>query len=178
MLFAAKEISRFMSKPEEQDWRALKRLARYLKDHQRVLVEYKYQKLPSKVVVWSGTDFAGCGRTRRSTSGGVVMFDRHCLKTYSQTQETIALSSGESEFYDIVKAATTGVGIKSVFKDLGLVVEDQANTDTSGARSISSRRGAGRVRHAEVRELWAQEGARRGELSIIKEAARTTSPMA
>ncbi len=53
--FAAKGISRFMSKPVEQDWRATKRLARYLEDHQRVVLECKYQKLPSKVVVWSDT---------------------------------------------------------------------------------------------------------------------------
>ena len=33
MQFAAKETSRFMSKPEEQDWRSAKRLARYLKDN-------------------------------------------------------------------------------------------------------------------------------------------------
>ncbi len=52
MQFAAKEISRFMSKPEEQDWRAAKRLARYLEDHRRVVLEYKYQELPSKVVMW------------------------------------------------------------------------------------------------------------------------------
>ena len=41
MQYAAKEISRFMSKPEEQDWRVAKRLARYLKDHKRVVLEYK-----------------------------------------------------------------------------------------------------------------------------------------
>ena len=44
----------------------------------------------------------------------------------------------------------------------------QVNTDSIATVSISSRRGAGRVRHVEVRELWAQEKVRRGELSIIK----------
>ncbi len=63
-----------------------------------------------------------------------------CLKTHSQMQETIDLSSGESELYD---------GIE----DLGLEVEFQVNTDSSAARSISCRRGAGRFRHVEVREL-------------------------
>ncbi len=81
------------------------------------------------------------------------MFGSHCLKTHSQTQETIALSSGESEFYGIAKAATMGIGIKSFFKDLGLEVEIQVNTDSSAARSISSRRGAGRVRRASQPEL-------------------------
>ena len=52
--------------------------------------------------------------------------------------------------------------------DLGMEVEVQVNTDSSAARSIASRKGAGRVRHDEVRELWVQEKVRRGELSIVK----------
>ncbi len=78
------------------------------------------------------------------------------------------MSSGESEFYGIVKAAKMGIGIKSTFKDLGLEVKIQVNTDSSAARSMPSRRGAGRVRHVEVRELWAQQRVRSGELSIVK----------
>ncbi len=58
------------------------------------------------------------------------MFGSYCLTTYSQTQETIALSSGESEFYSIVKAATMGIGIKSTFRDLGWEAEDQVSTDS------------------------------------------------
>ena len=96
------------------------------------------------------------------------MLGSHCIKTYSQTQDTLSLSSGESEFYGIVKAATMGIGIKSLMGDLGLHVEVQGTTDPSAARSISSRRGAGRARHVEERELWVQEMVRRGELSIIK----------
>ncbi len=98
MPYTAKEIARFMSKPEKQDWRAAKRLARYLKDHRRVVLECKYQELPKKVVVWSDTDFAGCGRTRNSTSGRVVTLGSHWVKTCSHTKETIALPSGESGF--------------------------------------------------------------------------------
>ncbi len=86
---AASKISRFMSKPEKQDWRAAKRLARYLKDHRRVALEYKYQALPKKVVAWSDTDFAGYVRTRKSTSGGVFTLGSGCVNTYSHTQETI-----------------------------------------------------------------------------------------
>ncbi len=123
MQYAAKEISRFTSKPEEQDWKAAKSLARSLKHHRMVMLEHKYKELPSKVVVWWDADFAGCGRTRRSASGGVVMLGSRCLKTHSQTQETIGLCSGESEFYGIAKAATMGIGIKSMLKGLGLKVE-------------------------------------------------------
>ncbi len=62
-----------------------------------------------------------------------------------------------------MKVATTGTGIKSLFGDLGLEMQSQVNTDSSTARSIASRRGAGRVRHVEVRELWVQDN-----LNIVK----------
>ena len=39
--FAAKEISRFLSKPEPEDWRKAKRLGRRLKDNLRVVLEYR-----------------------------------------------------------------------------------------------------------------------------------------
>ncbi len=61
-----------------------------------------------------------------------------------------------------------GIGIKSLFKDLGLEVKIQVNTVSSAASIIPSRRGAGRARHVEVRELWVQERVRRAELSIVK----------
>ncbi len=76
---------------------------------------------------------------------------------------------GDSEFYGIAKEATMGIGIKSTFKDLGLEVEVQVKMDSSVARNISSRRGAGRDRYVKVRELWAQERVRGGELPIIRE---------
>ena len=63
MQFAAKEVSRFTSKPEEQDWSSAKPLARYLKDNRRVVIEHKYQKLPEKVILGSDTDFVVAGLT-------------------------------------------------------------------------------------------------------------------
>ncbi len=51
------------------------------------------------------------------------MFGKHCIKTYSQTQETVALSSGESEFYGIAEAATMGLGMTGLMADLGLEAE-------------------------------------------------------
>jgi hypothetical protein len=50
------------------------------------------------------------------------MFGNHCTKTYSQTQETVAFSAGESEFYGVVKAATMGLGMKGFTEDLGVEV--------------------------------------------------------
>ncbi len=96
------------------------------------------------------------------------MSGKHCIKTYSQTQETVALSSSESEFYGVAKAATMGLGVKGLVADLGLEGEVQVNADSSAAKSIASRRGAGRVRHIEVRDLWVQDRVAKGDLQIKK----------
>jgi hypothetical protein len=145
MQFAAKTISRVTSKPEEKDRRSAKRMATHLKDSRRGVIEHKFQKMPEKVVVWSDTDLVGCRRTRRSPSGGIVMFGSHCVKTHSQTQETIALSSGESGVYGIVKAATIGLGTRGLLGHVGVEVEAKVNTESIAATSIATRRGAGEI---------------------------------
>ncbi len=82
------------------------------------------------------------------------MLGGHCVATYAQTGETIAQSFGESEFYGIEKAATMRLGMKRLLSDLGVQVKAQVNTDWGAANSKVSSRGAVRVRHIEVRELW------------------------
>ncbi len=101
------------------------------------------------------------------------MFGGHCIKTHSQTQETIALCSGEPEFYGIAKANKIGLGLKGLMEDLGVEMEVQVNTDVSAAKSIVSRRGAGLVRHMEVRELWIQDRVAKSELTIVRRASKS-----
>ena len=92
----------------------------------------------------------------------------HCVKTYSTTQDSIALSSGESEYYGIVKASCQGIGVRSVLEDLGVPIRVRVCTDSSAAKSISCRRGVGRVRHIDTRELWVQERVSRGDITVVK----------
>ena len=71
--FAVKELSRKMSGPREVDTGKLKILGRYLLGRERMVTGYGYQGTVDEVVVWTDSDHAGCGETRKSTSGGVVM---------------------------------------------------------------------------------------------------------
>ncbi len=71
--YAVKEICRGMAKPTVGDRRKLKRLARFLVGKPRVVNEYNFQKAESEVWGFSDSDWAGCRRTARSTSGGIIM---------------------------------------------------------------------------------------------------------
>ena len=91
--YAVKELSRCMSDPDEDDMGRLKRVVRYLKDAPRFVNRCNYQEKPEGVGAWADTDFAGCERTRKSTSGGMIMHGTHAIKTWSVNQAVIALSS-------------------------------------------------------------------------------------
>jgi precorrin-3B methylase len=98
------------------------------------------------------------------------MFGNHCIKTWSSTQDVVALSSGEAEYYAMVKAISQGIGVRNLLSDMGIKVSIQINTDASAAKAIASRRGCGRIRHIDVATLWVQEKVANGEVSIKKVA--------
>ena len=119
LLFSAKEICRPMAAPTRGGMNKLKRIGRYLKAHPRLVFRLPLQEAES-IEVYSDTDWAGCVRTRKSTSGGCLMWGSHLLKHWSSTQKTIAPSSGEAELAGIVKGSAEGLGMVSVAKDLGI----------------------------------------------------------
>ena len=96
------------------------------------------------------------------------MLGDHLLKGWSVTQGVIALSSGEAEFYGIVKGSSVGMGVQSVLGDLGFKCKLQVLTDSSAAKGIASRRGLGKVRHVEVNQLWVQEKVADGSIELSK----------
>ena len=81
------------------------------------------------------------------------MHGQHCIKTWSSTQAIIALSSGEAEYYGVVKAASVALGARSMMKDLGHEVSIIVHTDAEAAKGIASRMGLGKTRHIDVHYL-------------------------
>ena len=106
--------------------------------------------------------------SRKSTSGGLMQFGGHVLKSWATTQTVIALSSGESEFYSIVKGSSQSLGLRSLMRDLNLEASIKVLTDATTGKSIGSRRGLGRVRHIDVANLWVQEKVNSGDIQLTK----------
>ena len=96
------------------------------------------------------------------------MIGKHVVKGWSTTQAVIALSSGEAEYYGIVKGSSVGLGARSVLKDLGNTVRICVMTDSSAAKGMASRKGLGKVRHVEVNQLWVQQKVGSGEIELRK----------
>lgn len=163
--FAIKELCRCMSSPCKADAEALKRLARYLLGVPWLVIHFPWQDDPGEVVVFTNSDWAGCPRTRRSTSGGVLMRGCHLLRHWCTTQPTVALSSAEAELVSIVRGSSEGIGMRGLMEDLGFTCRVKTLTDAQAAIGICKRSGVGRVRHLDTR-LWVQVKIRSGDIDI------------
>ena len=90
------------------------------------------------------------------------------LKSWPSTQSIVAPSSGEAEYYAVVKGACEGIGLKQLLVYMGVKMEVRLWVDSSTAKAMSERMGLGKVRHMDVRYLWVQEVRRRGGLKVMK----------
>ena len=168
--YACKEASRRMARPRVCDWPALKRMGRYLKGAQRYVQMFAWQSLAEVVDTYTDSDWAGCKSTCRSTSGGVMMWGAHCLKSWASTQATVALSSAEAELYALTKGASQALGMMTLLEDFGFTTRSVLHTDASAAIGIVRRAGLGKLRHLNVRYLWLQNHIRSGQMELHKVA--------
>ena len=107
--YATKECCRGMAQPQVRHLSMLKRLARYLVGKPRVVWHYPWQE-HEDIKAYSDSDWAGCRRTARSTSGGILMRGEHHIKSWSSTQKRLTLSSAEAELGALVKTACEALG--------------------------------------------------------------------
>ena len=157
-----------MSAPTTGSLRRLKRLGKYLKKCPRLVWRFDLQGPVDHLEIFTDADWAGCRRSRKSTSGGVAMAGGHCIKAWAKTQSVVAKSSAESELYSVVKGATEGLGLITLCRDLGAEVGVRLNLDAIAAKGILERQGISKVRHIDVAVLWLQQQVEKKIVPLIK----------
>ncbi len=118
---------------------------------------YLWQGKIESIDVYCDSDWAGCKVSGKSTSGGTIRRGGHLIKTWSRTQKTVALSSGEAELTALVKATCEGMGVSALMKDWGEEPSMVVYADSNAALGVVRRKGAGKLRHVKVGMLWLQD---------------------
>ena len=169
--YGTKELCREFSVPNRNSQQKLKRVGRYLVRKPRLVYKYSWKNGVSDddcFDVFVNTDFAGCKESRRSTSGGVAMLNGCCVKHWSKTQSTIALSSGKARLHGIAAGISHGLGLQSLAQDLGMTMGIRVHADATAALGICRRRGLGKIRHLDTTDQWCQEKVRNGTVTLHK----------
>ena len=107
-----------MSKPTEAPWANMKRFVRYFCGRPRAVARFHLQEQSGAINVYSDASWAGCRASRKSTSGGAVLWGGCCIKSYGKTQNTVAETPAESELMAIVRASTEAIGLISLAEHL------------------------------------------------------------
>ena len=142
---------------------------RYLLNRRRFRLWYNFQETPCQLETFSDTDWAGCRRTRRSTTGGYAVAGSHLIRMWCKTPAVVALSSAEAELYSLVRASAETMGLVSMYADLG-TMNGLVLGDASAVLAIVARRGLNKLRHLDTNYLWNQEKAAKGDLNFKKVA--------
>eukprot|EP00959_Pyramimonas_sp_CCMP1952_P448077 9382579-Pyramimonas_sp.AAC.1 len=74
-------------------------MGRYLLGAPRLVATCARQPPPKKLSIFTDSDFAGCARTRKSTSAMSVLCGSRWIKSSSTTQQVQSLSTGGAEFH-------------------------------------------------------------------------------
>ena len=77
---------------------------------------------PRELHVPVGCDWAGCRTTRKSTSGGVLCLLACPFHHYARTQQTIATSSAESDFFSMGTGTSDGLGVVNFLHEAQLAL--------------------------------------------------------
>ena len=163
-------LARSMARPRIGDEVKLKRALRYLKGQPVVSVLYRWQDYDESLRLWTDSDWANCRTSRRSCSGGIIRRGLHLLGFWSRMQDRIALSSGEAELLAGNRGLVNYLGVLHLYQELDCsdfgVGRRTHYMDASAARSILLRRGAGALKHLEVKDLWSQETIQRAGIDV------------
>ena len=79
--YAVKEAARHMSTPMRSHLGALIKIGKYLLGRPRLVSHFKWQAMPTTLTTYTDSDWAGCPKTARSTSGGIICWGSHVIKS-------------------------------------------------------------------------------------------------
>ena len=184
---ALKMLSTYMACGTKKSMTALKHLASYLKGTSDLGVllskpegfmlasdlwkiddwENRQDKSEFNVEVFSDANWAGCKKTRKSTTSFMVFLNGSLIQSCCKVQSSIALSSAESELYAGCAGLVDGIQIATVLRFLlgdehvcpndGSRVRLKLYCDSSAARGVMQRLGSGKIKHINIRHLWVQD---------------------
>jgi hypothetical protein len=171
IIHAVRRISTKVSQPNKESMARLKRLGRYLAGKRRMCFLLPVEGQLDELVGYSDSDWAQNPETRKSVSCGLFMLGGCRQGGYARGQDVLATSSGMAEFFGAGSLMNEGIGICQVYKELGHELSFVIRLDSSAAIGMCQRRGAGKIRHLDIRYLHAQDCLRDGRVTAIEKVA-------
>ncbi|UYV68405.1 hypothetical protein LAZ67_5004222 [Cordylochernes scorpioides] len=137
--YAVSALGQFSNDPRRQHWNAAKRVLRYLKG--TLCLKITYEKTNETLYGCVDADWGGNLADRKSQTGLVFFLARGPIAWESKKQQTVALSSTESEYIALCEAGKEAVYLRTLLDEMGfgeLLNEPTVlKTDNQGAQQLA-----------------------------------------
>ena len=117
--YTISSLAQYLTNPTEYHIQTLKRTLRYIKGTLPYGICYQRSSKGDILHGYSDADWAGCKDTRRSTSGYCFLLANGVISWGSKKQQSVALSSTESEYMALSKATTEAIWLRKLLSELG-----------------------------------------------------------
>ena len=112
LMYCIKQLASGLACPTELHWSSLMMIASYLQGREAVVINVSVQleggEAPKRIHCFADSDWAG-NQTRKSTSGGLVLWGSCPMGFWSRGQSSFAMSSCEAELRAAIRAAAEGL---------------------------------------------------------------------
>uniref|UniRef100_A0A5S6Q626 Reverse transcriptase Ty1/copia-type domain-containing protein n=1 Tax=Trichuris muris TaxID=70415 RepID=A0A5S6Q626_TRIMR len=165
--YAISMVSQALEKPTVKEWKALKRIFKYLRGTVNYKLHYKSNGKPS-LQCFCDADYAGDVTSRRSRTGVVCMYAGGAVSWLSQKQRSVALSTTEAEYVASSEASRELMWLKRLLLELTDVKQTPVIfIDNLGAVKLSKNpEFHKRSKHIAVRFHFVREKWQRRELDV------------
>uniref|UniRef100_A0AAV1TGV6 Integrase catalytic domain-containing protein n=1 Tax=Peronospora matthiolae TaxID=2874970 RepID=A0AAV1TGV6_9STRA len=169
--YAVSFVSRFMEKPQEEHWVAIKRIFRYLQGTKMHGICYK----PSAKIDFRGysdADWAGDLADRKSTSGYVFMLLGAPVSWGSKKQPSVSLSTSEAEYIALSLAIQEGKWINRLLCEIMAAANEEGpelvirEDNQSCIKMTKNPVNHGRAKHIDIKYHHIRDEVKRGEVKL------------
>lgn len=117
--YALSYLSRYQAYANEDVWKGLKRVLRYIKGTLKFKLVYKIG-IDEPLVGYTDADWGGEQADRKSTSGYIMKVYGCVVSWSSNKQQCVALSSTEAEYVALARGISEGCWIKNMLTEINL----------------------------------------------------------
>ena len=139
LAFCVRRLSQYLENPQKNHWTAVKRVLRYLKGTSRHGILYD-GRLGTTLRGYADSDYAGCTKSRKSTSGYVFLIAGGAISWKSKKQSIVATSSCETEYVSSCMASKEAVWLARLCAALDpshIKQPVEIKVDNNGAKDLA-----------------------------------------
>lgn len=165
---AVNEASKKLENPSKEDIISVKKILKYLNGTRSKGIMYKRGEDIRNLHAYCDSDYANCTKTRRSTTGYVIMFTGGPISWCSKRQPIVSLSSTEAEYIAAADCVKECLYLRYFISELiSENVKISLNIDNQSAiQLIKSGSFSKRSKHIDVRFYFIHENYKIGKLDI------------